>query len=130
MAFSFEIDGSGFLTDKDRVRFHVNDTDPTAPKWSDELITAVIADQGSWQKAVIALLTDLLFKLSQPDFKADWLEVSNQSAAATSVRLLLASKKKELGVTTITSSFINVYRSDSLLTDTPTYSSDTEETIQ
>lgn len=134
MAFTFNFDGTGFAADKDRVRFHVKDYDTTQPnpKWSDELIVAVIADQGSWQKAVIALLTDLLIALSNPDFKADWLEVSNQKAAADSIRLLLAQKKKELGVTTgkITASFVHVHRQDSLQKTEPSYVEPTEETIQ
>ena len=133
MAFTFTFDGTGFSTDKDRVRFHTRDYDLSlpVPKWSDELIIAVIADQGSWQKAVIALLTDLVIALSNPDFKADWLEVSKQKEAADSLRALLAQKKKELGVTSggFTAKFVHVHRQDSLLKTEPTYVEPIEESI-
>lgn len=106
-------------TDADRVRFHLGDTDPAAAKFSDEEIAGVLAEFGTYQKAVLACIRNLITRLSQPDFKADWLQVTNGSAI-TSWRKLYDEKAGEFGLVTgrsFTSGVTNVVRADSDMTE-------------
>lgn len=93
MTFSYDIT-AGF-TDLTRVRFHTGDVVAEDAKFSDEEITSVIAESGSWQKAVIALLENLVLRLCQPNFQADWLKVDVSTARAGYV-VMLAEKKQTL----------------------------------
>lgn len=103
-----------FLRDSDRVRFHINDTDINTPRFQDEEIDAVIGEAGSWKMAVILLLRNLIMKLSQPDFKADWLSVEHRFARE-GYQSMLKDKQAELGLstTTITARAVHTYRPDS-----------------
>lgn len=114
MTFSY----TPIATDADRVRFHLGDTDPAAAKFSDEEIAGVLAEFGTYQKAVLACIRNLITRLSQPDFKADWLQVTNGSAI-TSWRKLYDEKSAEFGLTvgrSSTSGVTNVVRGDSDMT--------------
>jgi len=104
-----------FTSDVSRVRFHIDDTNAAAPVFTDEIITAIITEYGTWQKAVIACIRHIIAKLSSvPDFTADWLKVSTASAIA-SYRKMLDDKMSELDVSdgSIEASGIHVYRYDS-----------------
>ena len=119
--------GDGFA-DLERVRFWLGDTDSTKAKFSDEEINAVLADSDTWQDATLALLESLIARLSsQTDFKADWLEVKVSQAVAQ-LRGLLSSLEKKWGLgagapsgVSMSGGGINVYRADSLMTESPTY---------
>lgn len=115
MTFSY----SPFATDRDRIRFHLGDTDAPAAKFSDEEIDAVLSEKGGdYKLAVLALIRNLIARLSAPDFKADWLQVSN-GAALTSWRKLYAEKADEFGLSTgrtFASSATHVVRGDSDMT--------------
>jgi enterochelin esterase-like enzyme len=106
---------SPISTDRDRVRFHLGDTDASAPKFSDEEIDAVIVEcDGHWKPATLACIRNLIARLSQPDFKADWLQVTSGDAIA-SWRRLYSEKSAEFGLTSgrsFTSGVTNVTRSD------------------
>lgn len=117
MTFTYDL-ADGF-SNLERVRFHIGDTDSTAAKFSDEEILAVIADQGTYQKAVIACIRNLIARMSVPTFQADWLRVDT-TAARQGYERLLAEKRREfgLGVTTGTTA---VYRADSQQLDEPDY---------
>ena len=108
MAFTFGED----LTDaNDYVRFHTTDTiDPGY--MSDALITSLIAVEGTNNKAVIAGLKFIIGQLSRPDFKADWLQVSNKAAREGFV-VLLREKRQEFGISARTATVTHVYRADS-----------------
>ena len=80
----------------------------------------MIAEEGTWQKAVIAGIQFIIGKLSQPDFQADWLKVTNSSARSGYVQLL-GEKRRAFGVPAITASTVNTYRGDSLATESPDY---------
>lgn len=115
MTFTYDLDSFG---DLERVRFHINDTVEADARFSDEEITAIITEEGDWQQAVISLLENLIAKLSQPNFKADWLTVDND-VARKGYETLLAIKQAKFGVVTgriITGSSRRVYRKDSNLT--------------
>jgi hypothetical protein len=101
------------FNDVARVRFHLGDTDSTNARFTDEEITAIITEQGSWQKAVIACLENLIARLSStPDFRADWLQVSIGSALS-GYDSLLKTKWREFGITRITADAVHPYRPDS-----------------
>lgn len=95
-----------------RVRFYTNDTDESTARFSDELITAVITEAGSWQQAAIMFLDKIILELSEPGFSADWLKVDNATARKayqeTRDRLV-----KQLGSNVITGTASPVYRADS-----------------
>jgi hypothetical protein len=110
---------AAFATDRDRVRFHLGDTDASAPKFSDEEIDGVLAEcDGSYKRATLACIRNLIARLSQPDFKADWLSVTN-GAALASWRRLYSEKADEFGLAAgrvTTSGVTHVVRADSDMT--------------
>jgi hypothetical protein len=116
MSFSY----NPLASDLDRVRFHLGDTDSAAAMFSDEEITAVITEAGTWQQAVCDCLQNVIARLSIPQFSADWLTV-NAAEATKSYRALLAEKRRLFGVSGITATAAHVYRADSELTEAPTY---------
>lgn len=110
---------SPFSTDRDRVRFHLGDTDAAAPKFSDEEIDGVLGEcDGSYQRATLACIRNIIARLSVSDFKADWLQVNN-GTALTSWRRLYGEKESEFGLSTgrtFSSGVTNVVRGDSDMT--------------
>lgn len=108
MTFTFGED----LTDAgDYVRFHAGDTvDPGI--MSDELITSLIAVEGSNNAAVIAGLKYIIMQFSRPNFKADWLSVDNKTARE-GYEKALKDKCQEFGISLMTASTTHTYRADS-----------------
>jgi hypothetical protein len=97
--------------DISKVRFHIGDTDVNAPKLADETITALLSLGGSVGGAVIMALKHLIAQMSEPNFTADWLTVSS-SAALPGLMKLLTEKRREFGVSAVTSASIKITRSD------------------
>jgi hypothetical protein len=121
MTCSFDI-SSGF-DNVSHVRYNIGDTDCTRAWFTNEEITAIVADQGSWQAAVISCLLNIVARLSgEPDFRADWLQVDYKTAL-DSYRKLLTIKARELGVPygQIVATPVYIYRPDSDQTASPTY---------
>lgn len=107
------------VTDLNRVRFHTGDTNVSAARWTDEEITYAVSAAGSWQGAVILLLTSLQAKLaSTPDYQADWLTESPSKAAASLDRLIKA-KRRELGVSDVSATATHQWRPDTAQTEAP-----------
>jgi len=79
---TFTYTPSSTPTDLTRVRFHTGQTVEGESFLTDEEIAMLIAEEGSWQKAAIAGIQFIIMRLSQPDFKADWLQVTNSQARA------------------------------------------------
>ncbi len=100
-----------FATDRDRVRFHIADTNADAPIYTDEALDALLTESGDWRTAVIAALDGIIARLGQPDFRADWLEVSHSQAARTFERLR-AHKRREFGLAGITAGSVRPTRAD------------------
>ena len=116
MAFTFTDD---LTAAGDYVRFHTGDT--VSPGFmSDALITSLIAVEGTNNKAVLAGLKYIISQLSRPDFKADWLQVTNVEARK-GYQALLNEKRAEFGIARLTASVTHVYRADSDATEEPTY---------
>ncbi len=116
MTYSFSAD----LTDAgDYVRFHTGDT--VSPGYmSDELITSMIAVEGSNNAAVIAGIRYIMSFLARPDFTADWLSVSN-AAARAGYKELLGEKQREFGIPALSISTVHVYRADSDADEAPEF---------
>lgn len=119
MAFTYTED---LLIERDFVRFHTGDVVEADSLLSDGLIASLVVISGGKEKAVIAAIQHKIARLSDPNFRADWLEVDN-AAAVKSLQALLAQKRAELNVPRFTSSVTHVYRADSAATSEPDYSS-------
>lgn len=114
------------FTNSDLVRFHTGDTDCSRQIFSDEEISAIIANAGSWQKAVILAIQSIIARMStNPDFHADWLTVDYKEGIASFTKLLTL-KARELGVplAPITASSLYIWRPDSFQTQEPSYPQD------
>lgn len=125
---TFTYDPSDGFSDLERVRFWLGDTESAKAKFTNEEITAVIDDSDSWQEAAIALLDNLIARLSsQTDFKADWLEVKVSQAVAQ-LRALKTQLEKKWGLGSYAGSndvgAVNFYRADSLIDSEPDYQGD------
>lgn len=116
MTFTYTPDSANDIT---RVRFHTGDTVEDVAIFSDEEITFVITEEGTYQRAVIECLTTIIAKLSmEPDLKADWLSVSLGRSVA-GFTALLAEKRKKFGLPAEVAGTVATYRSDSLQTEAP-----------
>ena len=114
MTDTFTFDNT-LSTDLAKVRFHIGDTSSAGNYIWDETITALVASEGSVGGAVISSIRYIISQLSSPDFKLDWLSVSNKEARA-GFELLLQQKAQELGISlggTSTVTIKNAYRADS-----------------
>jgi hypothetical protein len=106
-------------TDVTLVRFHTSDTIAAEAFFSDEEINMMIAQNGSWQNAVIACLQHMWTQIaSEPNVVADWFTARRRN---TDWSQLISSKQKELGVSLIkiTATATPMYRSDSFQDESP-----------
>ena len=106
-------------TDKDWVRFQIADTNEEAYFIEDETIQYFIT-LNSKEQAVIDCIKHIIGRLSRPDFKLDWMSISDQDAAREGYEKLLEDKKGELGITggvTFSTEIYSPYRADSNQTD-------------
>jgi hypothetical protein len=118
MAFTY---AGTLTTDLDLVRFYVGDTDSAGYYLEDATITALVTLKGSVGGAVVAGIEYIIRKLSRPDFRADWLQVSNAEAVKAWERHL-AIMRQDFGIPALRVDTVNVYRADSLATEEPDYS--------
>lgn len=114
MAFTYT--PSATPSDITRVRYHIGDTAEATAIFSDEEITMVIAEAGSWQGAVLSCIRSIIARISaEPNFTADWLRVDYATALA-GYQKLIALKAAELGVSgtsnPITATTVRVTRAD------------------
>jgi len=86
-------------TDRDTVRLKAGDTDTTAMFLQDETIDALlVANSDSIGLTAIACVNYIITQLSRPDYRVDWLSVSQQAAAADSYRAVRRQLEQEFGV--------------------------------
>ena len=93
MTYSYD---PNLADDVSLVRFHIGDTDDAGHYLENETIQYHIT-AGSTSTAIINCIRYIITKLSSPDFKQDWLSVSN-AEARKGYESLLATKKQELGI--------------------------------
>lgn len=112
MTFTFT---PGLSTDTDLVRFHIGDTNTDGHYLEDETINYFLTNYDV-ATAVIRCIQYIITQLSTPNFRLDWLTVSNEMARA-GYETLLKSKALELGISlsgVVASSTISLpYRADS-----------------
>lgn len=95
MTFTYNLASPNDIT---RVRFHTGDTIEESAISSDEQITFVISESGTWQKAVIACIRHNIARLAtEPDMEADWLKI-DWRRSADNWKLLLSEKSQEFGL--------------------------------
>ena len=117
MTFTF----AGDLTEeRDFVRFYTGDTDVDRAFLSDELIASLVTEAGSKQAAVVDALEYIISQLSQPDFRADWLQM-NFAEARKGYETRLMQAQRKFGLNAITARAGRTHRADSRQTTTPTY---------
>ena len=116
MTYSFNI---ALSNDVSIVRFHIGDNRTEGYYLDDETITYLVTQHGI-AGAVIRAIRYIITQLSQPDFKQDWLSVSN-AEARKGYEALLKEKAQEFGVSlsgvVVTSTPALPYRADSYMTD-------------
>jgi hypothetical protein len=117
MTFTFAED---LTISRDFVRFHSGDTIEAEAFMSDALITSLVTSAGSKERAVIQAIQYKIARLSDPNFKADWLQVENDTAVK-SLQALLSLKRTELGIPRFEATITHVYRADSAATEEPDY---------
>ncbi len=117
MAFTYTSD---LTTDINFIRFKTGDTVEAQGFIDDETITALVTLEGSKEAATIAALTFIIARLSQPDFKADWLQVSHQSARQ-GYEGLREELRQEFGLSQITAVAHYTFRGDSAATAEPDF---------
>jgi len=115
MSFTFD---PALADDVSLVRFHIGDNSPDGHYLEDATIQYFVTASGVGT-AVIRSIQYIITQLSQPDFRKDWLSVSN-GEARKGYETLLKAKAQEFGISvsnvTMTSSVSNPYRSDSYMT--------------
>ncbi len=114
MAETFTYDNT-LATDLALVRFHIGDTNTNGNYLFDETINALVTSEGSVGGASIAAIKYIITQLSSPDFKQDWMSVSNEKARMGFEKLLKL-KAQEFGISlgvTATATISLPYRADS-----------------
>lgn len=93
MTYTFN---AALADDVSLVRFHVGDTNTDGHYLEDETIQYFVTNYGV-SKAVVRCIVYIITQLSQPNFRLDWLSVSNEQARE-GYEKLLKQKAIELGV--------------------------------
>lgn len=110
MTFTYDLTN---VTDLTRVRYHLQDTNPDGPLFSDEEINFAISEKLTYQRATVSLIQALIARMAnEPDFRADWLNV-NRASQLAKYQELLKQKRAEFGLNMLTATGVPVYRSDS-----------------
>jgi hypothetical protein len=111
MSFSYD---ASLGDDVSLVRFHVGDKESDGYFLEDEEIQYFVTN-GSVGEAVIKSIKYIISQLSKPDFRKDWLAVSNMAQARKGYQELLAQKASEFGLPlyTAVSTISHPYRADS-----------------
>ena len=112
MAFTYD---PALSTNVSLVRFHIGDTNEDGAFLADETINYLVTTY-SVGEAVVRSIQYIITQLSQPDFRLDWMQVSNKEARA-GYEKLLKEKAQEFGIRLSklmpTSTISQPYRADS-----------------
>lgn len=109
MTFTFD---SSLSTDLALVRFEIGDTNEQGHYLEDETINHFITT--SVGQAVISCLEYIILQLSSPDFRLDWMSVSN-AQARVGFETVLKNKRQKYGIYTVSvsSTIAHAHRADS-----------------
>ena len=94
MTYTFD---AALGTDLALVRFHIGDTNENGNYLEDETITALVTSEGTVGGAVLQSIKYIITQLSSPNFKLDWMSVSNEKAREGFEKLLTI-KAQEFGI--------------------------------
>ena len=112
MTFTYD---PALSTNTSLVRFHIGDTSSDGAFLADETINYFVTNY-SVGESVVRCIQYIITQLSQPDFKLDWMSVSNKEARA-GYEKMLKEKAQEFGIRlsklTPTSTISQTYRADS-----------------
>lgn len=116
MSFTYK-----FALDNDTslVRFHIGDTSEDGHFLEDETINKWLTDGDSVEETAVRCLKYIITQLSVPNFRADWLTVSNEEARK-GYETILKKLSQEFGVSsgvTLGSEVTGSWRADSEQTD-------------
>lgn len=100
MAYTYD---PALLDDVSLVRFHIGDNADEGHYLDDREIQYFV-NNGSVGEAVVKCIKFIIAKLSAPNFRLDWLSVSNDQARA-GYEALLKLKGKEFGINVSSVSF-------------------------
>ena len=128
MTFTYDLSTPNDIT---RVRFNLGDTTEATAIFSDEEITFISGEVGTWQKAVIACIRSVIGRLAaEPDMQADWLRI-DWRRSADNWKLLLSEKAQELGVgkAKASSGGNHAFRPDGLIKTEPDWEHDTRSSF-
>ena len=121
MTFTFD---PTLATDLSTVRFHIGDTNEAGHFLEDETITSLLTST-DLAHAVISCIRYIITQLSQPDFKLDWMSVSNMKDARVGFEGLLKTKAQEFGISATgavaVSSISSAHRADSYENESGVY---------
>ena len=117
MTFTYTEDLS---VSRDFVRFHTGQVVDEQSFLSDEIIASLVSTTGSKEAAALAGIRHIISRLSTPNFRADWLQIDNESARR-GYEKLLTDKKNELGLGLPVASAVHTYRVDSAQTEAPDF---------
>lgn len=123
MTFTYNLTTPDDIT---RVRFHLGDTTEATAIFSDEEITFITSEAGTWQRAVIECIRSVMARLAaEPDMTADWLRV-DWRRATENWKLLLSEKAQEfgLGKARASSGGNHAFRPDGLVKSEPDWEHD------
>lgn len=84
-------------TEKDQVRFHIGDTSPDGAYIQDETIEYLLTTYGSVGGAVVSGIRYIITQLSKPNFRLDWMQVTNDEARK-GYEAMLTEKQQEFGI--------------------------------
>lgn len=110
MTYSFS---NALADDVSKVRFHIGDNHDDGHYLEDETIQYFITAE-SVGSAIIACIKYIITQLSIPNFRKDWLSVTNEQARA-GYENLLKLKQQEFGISDAmaTSTISHSHRADS-----------------
>lgn len=117
MTFTYDLSNPG---DRERVRYHIQDTDADAVMFSDEEIDFVLSEEGQdVGRTVISLIQAAIGKLArEPDMTADWLRI-DWRRSSDNWKQMLREKRQKFGVRSVSTSSVHTYRVDSLADTEP-----------
>jgi len=115
MTFTYTSD---FTVARDYVRFHTGQTVEAESLLSDEEITSLVAVEGSNNLAVRAGLLYIIRRFSQPNFRADWLQVDYKTARE-GYKQMLEEWDSATSYGLLATSITTPYRQDSTATAVP-----------
>lgn len=105
------------LTDRDKIRLTVGDTDIDAAYLQDETYDALLVMHTTVMAATLAAFDAILSLMAVPDIYADWYREFNHKEAYASLKMRREDYANANGASRFRSRSVGVFRADSNLTE-------------